>query len=210
MNITKKRTEETNWDCIRALVRSDGLKVGDEITDQLLSGEKITYVVAHITEEEVHFVSKDCLDQRVQWNASGMNAGGFKDSDVCRFLNETVWNMLPEELREVISERECLQIVDGEESRFSLKLWIPSEYEVFEDDWASEVKEGQQFEIFKDPRNRIKGAGDGGSRAYWWLLSVCGGYSTNACLVASYGNASSHYCSDAYRVPVCFSIKIKE
>ena len=210
MNITRKRTEETNWDCIRALVRSGGLNVGDEIADELLTGEKITYVVANISPEEVYFISKDCLDQRVQWNVSGLNAGGFKDSDVCRFLNETVWNMLPEELREVISERECLQIVDGEESRFSLKLWLPSEYEVFEDDWASEVKEGQQFEIFKDPRNRIKGAGDGGSRANWWLLSVCSGYSTYACFVNHFGNAYHYNCSNANRVPVCFSIKIKE
>ena len=210
MNITRKRTEETNWDCIRALVRSGGLNVGDEIADELLTGEKITYVVANISPEEVYFISKDCLDQRVQWNASGLNAGGFKDSDICRFLNETVWNMLPEELREVISERECLQIVDGEESRFSLKLWLPSEYEVFEDDWASEVKEGQQFEIFKDPRNRIKGAGDGGSRAAWWLLSVCSGNSTYACLVGSNGRAGGNICSYAHRVPVCFSIKIKE
>lgn len=210
MNITRKRTEETNWDCIRALVRSGGLNVGDEIADELLTGEKITYVVANISPEEVYFISKDCLDQRVQWNASGLNAGGFKDSDVCRFLNTTVWNMLPEELRGVISERECLQIVDGEESRYPLKLWLPTEYEVFEDDWASEAKEGQQFEIFKDPRNRIKGAGDGGSRAGWWLLSVCGGSSTNACFVNVYGIAYNGSCSFAIRVPVCFSIRIKE
>ena len=207
MNITKKRTEETNWDCIRALVRSDGLKVGDEITDQLLSGEKITYVVAHITEEEVHFVSKDCMEKRVPWNENGKNTGGFKESDLCRYLNEEVWNLLPEELREVIGERECLQIVDGEESRFFLKLWLPSEYEVFEDDWASEVKEGQQFELFKDSRNRIKGAGDGGSRALWWLLSVCSGNSTYACFVNDIGYASYGSCSDAIRVPVCFTIK---
>lgn len=210
MNITKKRTEETNWDCIRALVRSGGLNVGDEIADELLTGEKITYVVANISPEEVYFISKDCLEQRVQWNESSLNAGGFKDSDVCKFLNETVWNVLPEELREVISERECLQIVDGEESRYPLKLWLPTEYEVFEDDWASEAKEGQQFEIFKDPRNRIKGAGDGGSRASWWLLSVCGGHSTRACYVHYSDYAIISNCSIAFRVPVCFSIKIKE
>ena len=210
MNITRKRTEETNWDCIRATVRSGGLNVGDEIADELLTGEKITYVVANISPEEVYFISKDCLDQRVQWNESGLNAGGFKDSDVCKFLNETVWNVLPEELREAISERECLQIVDGEESRYPLKLWLPTEYEVFEDDWASEAKEGQQFEIFKDPRNRIKGDGGGGSRANWWLLSVCSGNSTFACTVYGSGYANSGHCSNAIRVPVCFSIKIKE
>ena len=210
MNITTKRTEETNWDAVKAMAAAGSLKVGDEIADELLTGEKITYVVANISPEEVYFISKDCLDQRVQWNASGRNAGGFKESDLCRYLNTTVWNTLPEELRGVISERECLQIVDGEESRYPLKLWLPTEYEVFEDDWASEAKEGQQFEIFKDPRNRIKGAGDGGSRADWWLLSVCGGHSSRACSVNRYGSAHYSGCSNAYRVPVCFSIRIKE
>ena len=110
----------------------------------------------------------------------------------------------------MISERECLQIVDGKEERYPLKLWLPTEYEVFEDDWASEAKEGQQFEIFKDPRNRVKLAGEDGGRANWWLLSVCAGNSTRACGVNYYGGAGSGSCSAALRVPVCFKIKVNQ
>ena len=106
----------------------------------------------------------------------------------------------------MISERECLQIVEGKEERFKLKLWLPSEFEVFGDSWASEVEEGQQFELFKDTRNRVK-CNQEGERAYWWLLSVCAGNSTYACSVHSYGRADYGSCAYALRVPVCFSIK---
>ena len=208
--ITKKRTKSTDWAQVAAMAAGGGLKVGDEIHDELTTGERITYAVAHITEKEVLFVSKNCMEQRVEWNESGYNTGGFKESDLCRYLNETVWNILPEELRAVISERECLQIVDGKEERYPLKLWLPTEYEVFEDDWTSEAKEGQQFEIFKDPRNRVKLAGEDGGRANWWLLSVCAGYSTYACSVYYYGYAYNYSCSAALRVPVCFKIKVNQ
>ena len=208
--ITRKRTEGTDWAQVAAMAAGGGLKVGDEIHDELTTGERITYAVAHITEKEVLFVSKNCMEQRVKWSESGYNTGGFIRSSLCRYLNTTVWNILPEELKAVISERECLQIVEGKEERYPLKLWLPTEYEVFEDDWASEAKEGQQFEIFKDPRNRVKLAGEEGGRATWWLLSVCAGYSTNACYVNNYGYASHNSCSTALRVPVCFSIKINQ
>ena len=206
MEITRKRTEDASWAQAKELVAAGALKVGDEISDNLLTGQKMVYVVADITEEEVKFVSKDLLPERVVWNESGRNTGGFKESDLCRYLNEDIWAILPEELKEVISERECLQIVEGKEERFKLKLWLPSEFEVFGDGWASEVEEGQQFELFKDPRNRVKFDQDG-ERANWWLLSVCAGFSSYACLVYYYGSASYYGCTGALRVPVCFSIK---
>ena len=204
--ITKKRTERTDWAQVAAMAAGGGLKVEDEIHDELTTGEKITYAVAHITEKEVLFVSKNCLEQRVKWSENRYNTGGFFRSSLCRYLNTTVWDILPEELKAVISERECLQIVEGKEECFMLKLWLPSEFEVFADSWASEVEEGQQFEIFKDPRNRVKFDQDG-ERASWWLLSVCAGDSTYACYVYNGGFAYDSGCATALRVPVCFSIK---
>ena len=206
MEITRKRTEDASWAQVKELVAAGALKVGDEISDNLLTGQKMVYVVADITEEEVKFVSKDLLAERVVWNESGRNTGGFKESDLCRYLNEDIWAILPEELKEVISERECLQIVEGKEERFKLKLWLPSEFEVFGEGWASEVEEGQQFELFKDSRNRVKFDQDG-ERATWWLLSVCAGNSAHACYVHHNGYASDNSCANALRVPVCFSIK---
>lgn len=207
MNLTTRRTEETTWKDIAALVAAGSLKVGDQIEDELLTGEKMVYEVAHITEDRMDFISRDTMETRIVWNENGRNTGGFKKSDLCKVLNEKVWEQLPEELKAVICERECIQVVDSEEEKFMLKLWLPSEYEVFGEEWFSDAKEGEQLEIFKDPRNRIKMGGHGGSRANWWLLSVYGGYSTGACGVDGNGNANGNYCAGVFRVPLCFSIK---
>ena len=90
-------------------------------------------------------------------------------------------------------------------------MWIPSEYEVFGSlIWATKPwGEGMavQYPIFANSwKNRIKGAGDGGGRAHWWLLSVCAGYSAYACCVYTGGHAIYGSCSAALRVPVCFRI----
>lgn len=207
MNLTTRRTEETTWKDIAALVAAGSLKVGDQIEDELLTGEKMVYEVAHITEDRMDFISRDTMETRIAWNENGRNTGGFKESDACKILNEKVWEQLPEELKAVICERECIQVVDGEEEKFMLKMWLPSEYEVFGEEWFSDAKEGEQLEIFKDPRNRIKMGGHGGRRAHWWLLSVNGGGSTYACNVSSNGYAGSYNCTDDFRVPLCFSIK---
>ena len=207
MNLTTRRTEETTWKDIAALVAAGSLKVGDQIEDELLTGEKMVYEVAHITEDRMDFISRDTMAERFTWNENGRNAGGFKKSDLCKALNEKVWEKLPEELKAVICERECIQVVDGKEEKFMLKLWLPSEYEVFGEEWFSDAKEGEQLEIFKDPRNRVKMGGHGGSRADWWLLSVNGGGSTIACRVSYGGDASYGYCTNDFRVPLCFSIK---
>lgn len=207
MNLTTRRTEGTTWKDIAALVAAGSLKVGDQIEDELLTGEKMVYEVAHITEDRMDFISRDTMEERFAWNENGRNTGGFKESDLCKALNEKVWEQLPEELKAVICERERIQVVDGEEEKFMLKLWLPSEYEVFGEEWFSDAKEGEQLEIFKDPRNRIKMGGHGGSRAIWWLLSVYGGNSTFACIVDNNGLAGNHYCTYDFRVPLCFSIK---
>ena len=207
MNLTTRRTEGATWKDIATLVAAGSLKVGDQIEDELLTGEKMVYEVAHITEDRMDFISRDTMAERFAWNENGRNTGGFKESDLCKALNEKVWEQLPEELKAVICERECIQVVDGKEEKFMLKLWLPSEYEVFADGWLSDAKEGEQLEIFKDPRNRVKMGGHGGSRAHWWLLSVNGGNSAGACLVHSYGYASGSSCAGGFRVPLCFSIK---
>ena len=82
MEITRKRTEDASWAQVKELVAAGSLKVGDEISDNLLTGQKMVYVVADITEEEVKFVSKDLLAERVVWNENGRSTGGFKESDL--------------------------------------------------------------------------------------------------------------------------------
>lgn len=216
MYLTTRINTETDWAQIAAMGKAGRLQVGDEITDTLKSGEPITYVVAHITEELVHFVSKDCLKQKYPWNKNEnhqQNPGSFRDSYLCKALNETVWDLLPDGLQAVITPRECVQIKDAGEARFSLNLWLPTEYEVFGKTWACGIPEGEQFEIFKDRRNRTKGAGQNGSWDAWWTMSSGGNNVGSASdiayqsIVNYFGGDRTSYFANQHVVPVCFSIR---
>lgn len=92
------------------------------------------------------------------------------------------------------------------------KLWIPSEVEVcgmehFGSKNGFSSGSFQQYPIFATNMKRVKGAGDGGSRSHWWLLSANGGGSTYCATVDGNGNASYGTAGSAgVRVPVCFRI----
>lgn len=216
MYLTTRINTETDWAQIAAMVKASRLQVGDEITDTLKSGEPITYVVAHVTEEYVHFISKDCLNQKYPWNKNEshqQNPGSFRDSYLCKVLNETVWDLLPDGLQAVITPRECVQIKDAGEARFSLNLWLPTEYEVFGKAWACGIPEGEQFALFKDRRNRTKGAGQNGSWDAWWTMSSGGNNAGSASdiayqsIVNYFGGDRTSYFANQHVVPVCFSIR---
>ena len=216
MYLTTRVNTQTDWAQIAAMAKADALKVGDEITDTLKDGEEITFAVAHITEEMVHFISKDCLKQKYPWNKMELhqeNPGSFVDSYLCKVLNETVWKRLPEELQAVITPRRCVQIKDQWQKEFDLKLWIPTEYEIFGKTWATGIPVGQQFDLFKDRRNRTKGAGQDGSWDAWWTMSS-GGNSTGSVsdvcylsIVNYFGGDRTSYFANQHVVPVCFTIQ---
>ena len=206
MKLITKRIEQADWQQVKKLIQEDSLYVGDSVEDFVRS-VPMTFEVAQVTDEGVLFISKELWPEPVQWNRERTNKGGFKESNVCRFLNEELFNMLPEDLQEVISEREVLQIVNGEEETFNVRLWLPSEYEVFGDYYWASDPEGQQLTYFKDARNRVKCDAKTGERASWWLLSVYGGNSPGACHVNGAGVANNTGTSTGYRVPVCFLIK---
>ena len=219
-----------------AAAKFDGLHVGDYIPiymgDYLIKMQIAGMDTYYKTTDQqlghhIDWISKDCYPDTVQWfdsnnnNGTADNPAPYMKSTVKTFLDGLVAK-LPTEVQEVISSKRFLL-----ESRYSAsgpltdstswawgdlgKLWIPSEYEVFGSCvWATKpygAGQAVQYPIFANSwLNRIKGDGDGGSRANWGLLSVCGGSSTYACYVGNDGGASGANCSAAYRVPVCFRI----
>ena len=96
---------ETTWKGLANLIKGGGgtLKIGDIITEKTLDGEEMDLVVVDMGPGWARFESKDCLPVEVAYNQNNRNAGGFADSDVKRYLNEEVFNSLPEELRNVIA-----------------------------------------------------------------------------------------------------------
>lgn len=176
----------------------------------------------------IDFISKDCYTETVKWNETNTNNGTaetpypYMASNLYKFLNETLYAYLPESLKSQIAHKRMLL-----EQRYSSggaltdstswgwqdmgPLWVPTEYEVFGSIvWGTPGwSEGQavQYPIFANSYlNRIKGAGNGGGRCYWWLASVRSGDSTNACIVNGDGSAGDCYASSESRVPLCFRI----
>ena len=219
---TTTKETETTWKGLANLIKGGGgtLKIGDIITEKTLDGEEMDLVVVDMGPGWARFESKDCLPVEVAYNQNNRNAGGFADSDVKRYLNEEVFNGLPEELRNVIAEVERKQ----ENGKSSLcRLFLPTESELFGDCCYSEDDTYSQIEYYKDRRNRIKCNRKGGSPdCDWWTASVRSGNST-ACVgavghgrsgnstkcvsVSSGGHSGNWNASNELYVPVCFVIQ---
>lgn len=219
-----------------AAANFDGLHVGDYIPiymgDYLIKMQIAGMDTYYKTTDNqlghhIDWISKDCYPDTVKWftennnNGTSDEAAPYLKSTVKTFLNKLV-SSLPTEVQEVISGKRFLL-----ESRYSAsgsltdstawawedlgKLWIPAEFEVFGTCiWSTKpygAGQAVQYPLFANGYlNRIKGTGDGGNRASWWLLSVCSGASTSACIINRDGYAHYNGCSNALRVPICFRI----
>lgn len=206
--LTQTVTTETaiNWEELAQQIKNNtsGLKVGDIITEKTLDGEEMDLVVVDMGPGWARFESKDCLPVEVPYNQNNRNAGGFADSDVKRYLNEEIFNNLPEELRNVIAEVERKQ----ENGKSSLcRLFLPTESELFGDCYYSEDDTYSQIEYYKDRRNRIKCNRKGGSPDWYWTASVRSGTSTLCVHVNSHGSSDDWHASGELYVPVCFVIQ---
>lgn len=203
---TTTKETETTWKGLANLIKGGGgtLKIGDIITEKTLDGEEMDLVVVDMGPGWARFESKDCLPVEVAYNQNNRNAGGFADSDVKRYLNEEVFNSLPEELRNVIAEVERKQ----ENGKSSLcRLFLPTESELFGDCCYSEDDTYSQIEYYKDRRNRIKCNRKGGSPDWYWAASVRSGNSTRCVGVNTSGHSGNWSAGAELYVPVCFVIQ---
>lgn len=196
---------------------SEGVKVGtiklavsDEIKMELKTGEPVTMQVVRISEDgkRVTLVSKDCLATEMSMNSDWTNKGGWRDSELRQRLNTEVFEQLPDDLAAVILPTIRRQYVDRKIVECEDKLWIPSEYEIHGSEvYARRVEGEEQFEAYKDRRNRMKKIGSDGEDTNWyWCSSPHALYATEFCHVYSYGDAGTVYASTALGVPVCFEI----
>ena len=172
MNIRKTITSEIEWNTIKK-AQADGklqelLQVGDELDITLKTGEELTVQVVGTTERGLIFLLKDCMKDEHGMNKRMTSKGGWRDSEMRLWLNETIIHMLPDELREMIVPRRIVQTMDGERLESEDKLWLPPFTEMFgkegAEDWAPADTDETQLELFSTERSRVKerpGNGDG-------------------------------------------------
>lgn len=173
----------------------------------------------------IDFISRDCFSM-AYWNGSENNNGSADNpypyiaSDLKRWLEETLYISLPQEVKNQIVTKRALM-----EQRYSAsesltesiawgwqdigKLWVPSEYEVFGSCiWGTKgwsAGSAVQYPIFANTKNRIKHVET--ERYDWWLATTATGNDTNACSVNADGSPAGYfYTSNNFGVPVCFRI----
>lgn len=159
------------------------------------------------------FLMKELLDKTHQMNGSNVNAGGWRDSYMRRWLNNRVYNGLPDQWRLLIQKVQVMSsagnmsqsIVTSEDY-----IWIPSCKEVgFNINTVpySDESEGTINYFTNDP-SRIKHLGGSqGAANYWWLRSPYIGNTTNFYFVTTAGSYNGgNIASNSYGV--CFGFCI--
>lgn len=177
----------------------------------------------------IDFISKDCLNDTVQWrttsNNNGTANGGespYYVSNIRSYLVNIVYPKLPESIKSVISDKRTIietrysadgQLTDSNSFGWTSlgKLWVPSEYEVFGSViWGTRGYSGGQhvqYPLFANSyKHRIKGNGDGGERCSWWLSTVSCASTSYCCEVSANGLSYAGPASTYKNFPICFRI----
>jgi hypothetical protein len=210
VTVTRKIERSLSWAGIKAFVESgcaaQEFAVGDEIAETLTTGEKITLVVAGINvyaEKQIVFSLKNCLKDAFHMNVNRTNEGGWAACDMRKYLNSKVFKTFPEDMRGIITSR---TLHTGTKA-YKDKLWLPSEFEVFGEDWCDRERSDNDAHLpyYKKAENRVKRLGMSGSAYGWWERSPSYGAATFFCCVSSSGG-TGYGASSAYGVAPCFCI----
>lgn len=141
-------------------------------------------------------------------NTECTNKGGWEKSEMRAYLNGDFFCLLPDDLAAEIVPVVKYTATSGKGKVESVtdRVFLPSEVEVFGTPKYSKEGEGEQYALFKDWKNRVKGYADGGYGRWWWLRSPYSGDSYLFCIVSNYGSYSYHYAYSSRGVSPCFAI----
>lgn len=208
MQINTSASFNSTWAEIKAAVENgtvrDLLHSRDQIPVTLKTGEEVIFDVAYDETGKLFFVMHDCMDEEHVMNKRWTNAGGWPACDMRRYLNNTVFDLLPDDLQEVISVTTIKQVIDGETVTCEDKLFLLSRTQVFgKGRWTEKEPDDTQLDIFLTERDRVKLCGDHGTW-FWWLRSAYNSSSFNG--VGTSGNYSYYNAYHSYGVALGFCI----
>lgn len=148
--------------------------VGDVMDFTLNDGEEVQALAVKQEDDGMLFVLLDCLADEEYMNEEDDNQGGFISSDLCAKLNGAILDRFPAEIRE-----KMVAFSNG------LTLRIPTEKEIFGEDWYGEDEgdDVQQWEPMKQRRYRIALHGKNGDLECYWLANQTEDYISNFVIV---------------------------
>ncbi len=198
-------------------LENDLLAVGDEIAVTLNTSEDITLVIMAINHDQdgqVILGTKNALATTQQHQTSNTNSGGWKNSLIRTWLNETFLYQLPEEWQGVIAERSVDHSIGAQSTSLNTvtdSIWLPREAEIFTSTTYAATTEKSSggatiFDWYATSGNTIKKLGDDGSAYAWWEASAFVSNSTDFCRVGGSGAASGDNASNLFGVAPHFHI----
>jgi hypothetical protein len=220
--------EDCSWAMIKQLAAANTLKnyyqIGDTKTIELTGGERVVMELVSINDGEgtagayyprgtVDFISKDCMQTTRSMNSSNTNAGGWVSCALRTTLNTTIYETLPQVVKDAIVEKTHKTSAGSQSTSLvehSDKLWLPTEYEMFGAITYSANTENanvnKHYAVFDTNADCIKHQGTNGSAVHWWASSPTVSDSRIFCRVTSSGNDGSDYANLSNGVPLCFRI----
>lgn len=175
LNVTRKTIYEG--------IKEADIQIGDQVAIPVEGFGTFTATAEKVTNDSVLFIFDDIVVM-LPMNTTDINEGGFKDSQLYKWLRNTLLPAFPECLRSMISE-----------------LTIPTVGQIVghENEWNNEHLEGdndKQLPLMKDRKHRIA-LFEGESSWYWAQNATKKDYSASyfACVAgngrAYYGSASA-------------------
>ena len=187
---------ETSWRAIAHDLRhgneNPALKSGSVLYDQLSNGWTVGFQVCRDANRKVFFIAKELLPSEHQMNDRDTNEGGWRDSEMRRYLNEDIFPMLSDDLRSVITPTRIVQVLDGTRIETEDMLFIPSRTQLFgRGDYSEAEPDDTVLDVFSCRMDSVKSRN--GSPAWYWLRSPHLGGTTNFMSVNSIGSLYYHY-----------------
>ena len=220
--------EDCSWAMLKQLAAADTLKnyyqIGDTKTIELNGGERVVMELVSINDGSgtaggyyprgtVDFISKDSMVTARSMNPTNTNVGGWAQCDLRTILNTTIYETLPQAVKDVIVEKTHKTSAGNKSTSLvehTDKLWLPTEYEIFGSiTYAANTENGnvnKHYAIFDSAGDRIKHLGTSGAATAWWECSPDVTASTTFCNVSSSGVTYSYAANAAGGIPLCFRI----
>ncbi len=173
------KIDSFSTDVIRA--REEGtldklLPSGTEIPIEFSDGWKNTLIVGR-DEAHTYLITQDCIPMNFTWmNAAATNTGGWVESDMRKRMG-TIYELLPESIREAIIPLHIEQCQLSEIYESADMAFLLSAINVFGGDskWLnpnlcfSKDYYSSQIDIFRISENRIKHRAGEREPVTWWL-----------------------------------------
>lgn len=158
-------------------------------------------------DKTVDFICTELYQTTYQYNSNNTNTGGFPSSALRGTLVNTLYPLLPTDLKDVIIAKSHSYITStgGVMGTDSTKLWLPTYYEITGTTNTYAPGETSSNNKAYTLASKIKNL-NGGSANFWWLGSLYSYYSASFWLVNLSGNVNYNNASFSFGVPLCFRI----